>query len=256
MSTGGSTADRGEARFSQEEFAFLILAPAEIAQLLRDAMRHEAMFTAYFDESGEFAVTSIVEVDTERGELVFEAPREPSLAARITASARIMLVAYQDGIKLKFELRGASLRGSGGSTVLASPLPAALLRLQRREFFRVRCPLANPGRCEIRYTAEGKLHTVELSVVDLSLGGVALTIQHPTLELEPGRRFAECSITLPGVGSFVTGLEVLNAYQFRLRNGALSMRSGCRFINLALNAQAMLQKYIMQLERAARFGTR
>jgi c-di-GMP-binding flagellar brake protein YcgR len=252
------TAAQSETRFSQEERTFLVHSPGEIAHLLRSAAKRVAMFTVYFDRSADFAMTSILEVDSERGELVFELPAQPHLARRIVDGAQIMLVTYQDGIKIKFALHGATPVLFDGTPALRAALPLELLRLQRRETFRVACPLSNPVRCSVPYVSEGRRETADLVVVDLSLGGVSLTVQHPTLSLEPGDLFADCRIALPAVGTFATGLEVRNAYQITLKNGTSAMRSGCRFVDVSHSALALVQKYIMKLERErnARFGTR
>jgi len=136
-----------------------------------------------------------------------------------------------------------------GRPALTARLPAEVVRLQRRETFRVACPLSRPVRCTIPYTRAGKAEKAELAVLDISQGGVALMNMHPQLTLAPGGVHADCTVSMPDVGVFRTALEVRSAHEVTLKNGQVTMRAGCQFVDPEAGALAMVHKLIMRLER-------
>lgn len=238
-----------ESHFTEEELNFLVSAPAGVVQILRAAMARSAMVTVYADASGQFAITSILEVLPESDRLIFDLPAQPEVAAALQRTGTATFVTTQDGIKIKFQVGAPSMAIHAGRPALAAALPAEVVRLQRRETFRVACPLARPVRCTIPYTKAGKPEKAELAVLDISQGGVALMNMHPQLTLAPGNVYADCTIAMPDVGVFKTALEVRSAYEVTLRNGQVTMRAGCRFVDPEAGALPMVHKLIMRLER-------
>ena len=49
-----------------------------------------------------------------------------------------------------------------------------------------------------------------------------------------------------------TDISVRNSYVVTLKNGANSRRTGCEFVKLGAQQEAMLQRYIIRLERERR----
>jgi hypothetical protein len=49
-----------------------------------------------------------------------------------------------------------------------------------------------------------------------------------------------------------TTLEVRNSAQIRLQNGAFQTRLGCKFVDLPNDMAALLQRFVMNIERARR----
>lgn len=235
--------------FSEEETPFLLRSVREIAQILGNVHERAALVTAYFGAGSDFALTSILDVAPEEDRFVFDIPSQPDHTRRLVASRHAMFVTHQDGIRIKFAVEGVTPMVFEGRPALVAAMPNELLRLQRREFYRVSCPLSNPVKCTLAYTSEGAACTAELIVLDLSQGGLALMDQHHRMSPEPGMVYENTIIELPGVGSFSTTLEVRNRFEVTLKNGLVTMRAGCRFVRPAANAQGMLQKYTMKLER-------
>ena len=64
-----------------------------------------------------------------------------------------------------------------------------------------------------------------------------------------------CRLTMPDGGSFLVSLSVRSTYDVTLKNGVLSHRAGCQFINLPASIESEIQRYIFQLERNRRFHT-
>lgn len=240
--------------FTEEEKRFLIESRFEIAHILQSAVDKALRVTAHYSRS-EFVMTSFLAVEPDLDRLVFELPPERGKAARITSSREITFITNQDGIRIKFRADGAAMTTHEGQPALVSRLPPALVRLQRREYFRVTCPLENPAVCVIPSAAQGQAHKTEAAVLDLSLGGVMLRNPHAELDLKVGEVLKDCVVSLPEVGSFTTAIEVRTAHPVTLKNGSVTMHVGCRFIDPPAAGLTKVQLYTMVLERRnAKFG--
>jgi c-di-GMP-binding flagellar brake protein YcgR len=93
---------------------------------------------------------------------------------------------------------------------------------------------------------------VETTLADISLGGVSLMGEHPGLKLETGQLFEGCRIVLPEIGTVTAKLAVRNSFPMTLKNGTVTRRTGCAFVDLARSQEALIQRYINKLERERR----
>lgn len=233
---------------------FEVRAQAEIVHILRHAIERRALISVYRAGGADIALTTLLEVDPERDEMLFDVPQREGQAARLADAVPLTFVTSEQGIKIRFQVAGAAVRLYEEHPALVSPLPRVLLRLQRREFFRISTPLTDPPLCAIPHS--GVDPGAELAVLNVSLGGVALMDQHPTLHLDTGQQYQGCRITLPRIGMFATGIEVRSCQEITMRNGLRARRAGCQLISPDRSAAGLLQRYITRLERARnpRFG--
>jgi len=75
---------------------------------------------------------------------------------------------------------------------------------------------------------------------------------HPMLAMDPGALYDKCSLELPGLGEIQFRLRVRNTYSYTLKNGLTCRRAGCAFIDMPESTTALVQRYIIQLEREQR----
>jgi len=134
---------------------------------------------------------------------------------------------------------------------LRGALPETLLRLQRREYFRLSTPIASPIKCTIPMKrADGSALVADAPLLDISGGGVGLMVSPEQAGLyETEMTFSDCRISLPDEGVLVTTLRVRNAFDVTARNGAHYVRVGCEFIELQGARLSLIQRYITRIER-------
>jgi c-di-GMP-binding flagellar brake protein YcgR len=113
----------------------------------------------------------------------------------------------------------------------------------------VTTPISNPLKCIV--LMEGK-RKIEMTVADISIGGVGVALPPGDDVVEPGMTFNGCSLILPEIGNIVATMEIRNVFEVTLRNGQKTKRAGCQFINLSANMQSMIQRYIIKVERDKR----
>ena len=228
---------------------FRIGSRVEIAFILRAMMKSSALVTAYFGNGKDFVVTALLDVNPEAGMLVLDSGSNPQLNERLLRSQRVSIVSSQDGVKVQFELSSIEATSFEGRLAFRALFPPNLLKLQRREYYRLPTPILNPLKCQLPAETGG---VVETTIGDISLGGVSLIGQPPGIKLEPGKLFDNCRIILPDVGTVNIGLLVRNSFPMTLRNGSVTRRTGCAFVDLPPNQEAMIQRYIIKLERDRR----
>lgn len=228
---------------------YLVHSRAEIAQILRAISRQTEMVTAYFNHGQEFFLTSIVEADPNQGRLVVDCGTDEAANARAMVAGKILFVTNQDRVKVQFSVSRLERIQHQGKPAFRAPFPAELLKLQRREAYRLAMPVGSPVICVIPEAGNGRL---EVTVSDISVGGVGLSGFPMTQPLEIGRQFASCRIALPEEGTIVSALEVRNIQELTLRNGSQVKRAGCQFVDLPPAHQAMVQRYIIRIDRERR----
>jgi len=232
---------------SREIERYVIASPVEIAALLRQLRDERVLVTVYCDGISSFAVTNVLAVQAKLGSFVFDFASDEAANRRIGEAGRLVLVGFVDQVKVQFATARAVAVMHEGEPAWAAPLPQKLLRLQRRDAFRVRTPLGRPATLKV--AAEGG-RTLELRVLDISLGGVKLAL-NPALGTLPDDRTVEgAELDLPGIGQFEVALRVRHVEA--PRNERSERAFGCEFVKLAPASEMLIQRYIHHLQMEGR----
>lgn len=221
----------------------------EIIPILRNLEEHDTLITAHFGLQGHFLLTFIVGLDAEGGWVFINAGANEDLNREILESPEIIFVTALNEVRIQFATDGVKRHRLEGRDTFRVPLPESLIKLQRREFFRIQTPMANPLRCIIPMK-DGS--TVEVGVEDISIGGVGIVFSPYNQVFEPGSIFNGCRINLPEIGLVTVALEVMDVFEASAANGELIKRAGCRFVGLPPNMQVLVQRYIIKIERERR----
>lgn len=235
----------------EEDFErFLVHDRFEIISILRRLQAKREQVTLNMDGQG-FVLTVLLAVNPDYEEIVFDCGRDAESNRRIMQAERMTLVANIDGIKVQFSARGADPTVFEGRPALRMRLPDLVLRLQRRDFYRIPASLT----CEATMECEGKVRVLELRVTDLSLGGLALVTDKTYVKFEPGQVLPNCRVNLGTLGRLDLDLEVKNVCDVRARNGMRQTRIGCGFPHLPRDMETLVSRYIGQKERERRMRT-
>lgn len=234
---------------ADEHAKYLVSSRQEIAQILRALSRQNEMVTAYFNHGNEFFLTSIVEVDSASGNLIVDCGSDEEANRRALAADKIVFVTNLDRIKIQFNTKALVQFNHQGRPAFRTRLPTSVLKLQRREYYRLVTPMRSPLHCTIPDLA-GARH--EVIVADISVGGVGISGLPQEAPLERGQLLAQCRILLPEEGTVMSTLEVRSLQQSTLRSGELVLRAGCLFVDIPAAHQAMIQRYIIRIDRERR----
>jgi c-di-GMP-binding flagellar brake protein YcgR len=231
---------------SEERNRYLVRHPAEVQRILREVMQDKGIVTAYADDGRERMLTTIVDLDPRS--VFLDCGADEGMNARLATCREVILSSTHDGVRVQFTSPPLERVRHREADALRAAMPAELLRLQRREYYRLVTSVVDPIKCRIP-TDHGEL---EATVVDLSVGGIGIIAYKPDVHLEVGPVYHGCRIDLPALGPFAVSLTVRSTFEVTLRNGRRSHRAGCQFIDLPPGLQTALQRYITRAERDRR----
>lgn len=228
---------------------YMIHSRIEILYILRAVQNKNELITAYFNQGNDFILTSIIEVDSDTNSLILDFGSDDALNHQAATSDRVILSTTQDRVKVQFVADSMEIVAYQGRPAFKIAIPGQLLKLQRREYYRLSTPIATPIQCSLTKTGGG---TVTVTIADISLGGFAIVNYQGVIALEVGEKFTACRFVLPEIGTVNIGIEVRNEYKVTMKNGARNKRAGCMFIDPPPSQQAMIQRYITKLDRERR----
>jgi flagellar brake protein len=240
---------------SPELERFWIYAPGEILALLTRLHAGQVEMTLYWGRDGECAVTRLLDLDTPRGQMRLDLPAVPALREGVLGASELTCVAFIESIKVQFTVRAPRVEaGSTTPRAIAAAVPERLLRLQRREFFRVRTPRNVSASCLVPEGGDGSRYE-SLRVLDLSVGGLAMVAYPIHMELTDGTTIDRCFLDLPGAGTVSVRMRIAHV-EAAGKDGA--RRCGCEFIDLTPQARMMLQRFVQRVdvEQGQRSGPR
>ena len=231
---------------------FAIHSRSEIIFLLRTIQKRKLLVNLDLPDSRHCVITSVLAVDEANNALILDSARDDALNLELLAGHRAEFSCSVDGVAISFAIGAVRACDYDRLPALRVALPGSLIRLQRREHFRVQLPITHPVKCIVPPTENSELEPITANIIDIGCGGVAIAESSGRLGTETGRTLPECRLLLPEVEMIVTTLEVWNSAQIRLQNGAYQTRFGCKFIGLPNDMVASLQRFIMDLERVRR----
>lgn len=227
---------------------FMLRTHNEIMSVLRGLCDHVAQITVFFNEGKDMILTTLAVVADDH--LIFDYGPSSEQNRKALVAEKHFCVASLDKVRIQFILRGFTKTELDGRPAFRVALPDEVLRLQRREFYRLVTPIARPLQCQVPIPlTDGNLHLHTAHVFDISGGGLGLSAPAESIPFGKDMQFPNCRIELPEVG-FVTGtLKVRSVFEITLRSGTRVRRAGCEFINLPGPMMTLIQRYIIKVER-------
>lgn len=230
---------------------YLLRGRTDILFNLRGLIQKRAMLSAFIDASADSFLTAIVALSADENQLILDAASDETTNRRVEAAEQLICVTQLDRIKIQFAARGIQRIQHEGHDAFRVLVPDVMLRLQRREYFRLTAPSAHSLTCLIPMTIGGEHReiSVEASVLDISGGGLSITIPSEGMVVEPDMEFGNCRLMLPETGAIVTSLRVRNLFRITNRDGSITLRAGCEFTHLSSAMASTIQRYILKVER-------
>lgn len=239
--------DEPEARSALDDFR--ITEPFEILTLLRQMQEGHSLITIATPRGASF-VTTLFEVNKAKGVVRFALDTHEPQLERVLDSDDVVAVGYLDSVKIQFDLDGlVHVHGGQGQSALNGRVPRELFRFQRRSSYRVR-PLVKAGpSLRLRHPAMENVW-LDLRVIDVSLGGIAVFVPEDAPLIEPGTLLTHTLIELDDDTRFNASLRV--AHITGVNDTAKGVRMGCEMEGMSGEALRTLQRFIDQTQKQRR----
>jgi c-di-GMP-binding flagellar brake protein YcgR len=221
----------------------------EIVALLRQISEKHQLIRVLVSGEADVCVTSILGVDPDSNSIILDRSVNREQNERIVKARRVSCETSLDKIRILFTADGLRESAFDGGTALRADIPPTLIRLQRREYYRMATPVSNPVRVVIPLPPELGGGTQAFPLADISCGGIAILDNKLQLGNTIGQSFSSCRIELPEAGPVTTSLQIRNSLDLTLLNNKTNRRLGCAFVDISRGNLAAVQRYITKLER-------
>lgn len=230
---------------------YIVRSRAEILVHLRALLKHRTLITVYLDKGERFFLSSLLGLDESTEQLTLDQSNQAESNNAALKAARITLSAPLERIKIQIRLTGLSITTIDGKAAFVAEIPKTMLRLQRREFFRVETPHTPPLRCKLSVPkTTGGNTIVDYPLFDLSGGGLSLLGPVGDADLfSLGELFHDCRLEIPGESVLSINLRVREILKIEMINGEQQLRLGCEFASLPGTRRAFIERYITRQER-------
>jgi len=232
---------------SDDDSQYLVNSQTEIIFILRDLIEKRSMFTAYFNTGKSFILTSILTVLPDRGAFVFDFGSNDAMNEQLLKNEKLIFVTSINGVKIQFVTGKAREVQFKGRDAFITNLPKELLRLQRREYYRIEIPGFARIGCDIPELQNDS--TIVLNVRDISLGGLSIVTNKQIDSSSVMETFHNCRLDLKSAGNITVDLEVRIVIALSQNKSGLATRLGCKFVKIAPAHQAILQRFMAMVEK-------
>ncbi|MBV8464309.1 MAG: flagellar brake protein [Burkholderiales bacterium] len=225
---------------------FMLHTPMEIGYVLRSLEQKGDLISVYFDHGQNSFLSTVLSVDPKAQRFWFDISGVEAINRAFLRADHIVFVAAPEGVKIQFVLEGGvEMIDYDDKPAFEASFPSDLIKLQRREYFRLETPIGKPLICKLPYPP-GKVQSLPLH--DISIGGMGLwvsgKVEVEQLDVIPG-----CRVDLGTFGIIEVTLEIRSKRQVTKRDGSVQTMVGTRFVDLPRHTENVLQRYIAQLER-------
>jgi len=225
----------GEARFR-------VTSRLEVVGFLRNIAQRHLQVGVEFGEQ-DFIVTALLEVDPTAGRVICDYGADSAAMQRLLRAPGLRFMTQLDHVMIRFESARATAIHFADGPAFMVPLPPSIVRVQRREGYRLRIPVGRPLTCEV-VPPDGSGRRTGIRVRDISVCGLSLAELPRGWDVMPGTLFRDCSIALPDpLGVLRVDLEVMHTPQPGRH------QCGCRFVTPGQATAATIQRYINRVER-------
>ena len=226
---------------------FEINSRREILALLRGIAEKNQLIRMLIHGESDVCMTTILAIDADS--LILDCSINKEQNRRILAARGVSFETTLDKIRILFSIEQVEECLYQNSPALKIALPPSLIRLQRRDFYRMTTPISNPVRVVVTLPEELGGGSCPFPLADISYGGIAMLDNQLVLGNTIGKDYVGCRIDLPDIATVIMTLQIRNSLDLTLHNNKSNRRLGCLFVDIPRSMQAHVQRYITKLER-------
>ncbi|QZA79849.1 flagellar brake protein [Deefgea piscis] len=232
----------------QEDIApYRITAIMEIAFVLRNLAQSNANLALYFNAGRDMMLSRVLSVDTKAQQFIIDVGGHEATNTAITQASKVLFVTALDNVKIQFSVGLVKRCQFEGKAAFTIQFPSDLIKLQRREFFRLLTPITNPLTCELSLPNSQKM---QLELHDISLGGAGIWLKdEPKDDFPSGLILNQVNFDLASAGFAKVDIEIRSTHSVTMADGKVRWLLGVRFVDLPRPIENSLQRLLANLER-------
>lgn len=228
------------------EERFHVKGTLPVAFLLVGFARNKDQFSVSFG-GDEMMLTTLLDAEPAGDRLVFDCSGSAEVNRHLLQSNRNVFSGRPGGIHVQFSAGRATETIFEGSKAFSVALPKYVVRLQRRDTFRIETPRSKPLQF---FGRQAGGHLLNLQAHDISVAGLGMTALVLPEGLAPGDRLDNCHFALPeDEQELFFSATVCHVTPQVGRAGQQQWRIGLHFDGLPPVNENRIQRYIARVER-------
>jgi c-di-GMP-binding flagellar brake protein YcgR len=232
------------------EDRFFVLGPLAIIATLGQFIYKGIPVTVLFNNGNDFILTTLLEA--RRESLIFDLGGDLEANSRLLQSASCTFVTSINGIRVQFSVSGGVKEvWWGDANAFSVRLPTRLVRLQRRDAYRIVMPVVKFVAVRLQFSQDGIHRDERCPIHDLSVSGLGMTFPHRP-KREPGQRIERIVFELPEHHEIACEGAVCHLTELSDGSGSHSYRMGIELRNPPRSIEITIQRYIISLEHIRR----
>jgi flagellar brake protein len=219
-----------------------------VISILKSVAAKGVRAKAYPDGSECGMDTMLLAIEPRPLTFLFAQSHDTATNERVRGTRNLTLVTSDHGVPVQFRCAAPAVASFRGTDVFRAPLPDRVLRLQRRDYYRLDgSPVHTLLRCTLT-TGDPSPTVLRPAVMDVSCGGLALAFPTTQAVLATGSRH-HCTLEIEAAGRTEVLVEVHSSRIVTLAGGGAALRIGVEFLSLDGRFESLLQRYIIDEER-------
>jgi len=218
---------------------------AEVLDLLRRSLASRAMCSVRAAGRPETYLSPLREI-ADGGEAVLDPPRAPVIERALAAGSLAAIDLRLPECRVSFEARVARIGQVDRRSLLHLERPTSLVRVQKRETFRVQVP----EQLALTLTLDASdAALASLPLHDLSVQGAAVTVRGSRDRFWAGKVFERAIMTLPDGSEWAMALRVVHAGVVRRLADRGELRVGLQFVHPPAGLETAVAKVVGRIAR-------
>jgi c-di-GMP-binding flagellar brake protein YcgR len=218
---------------------------AEVLELLRRSLAARTICSVRAAGRMETYLSPLREI-ADDGQAVLDSPRAPVIERALVAGSVAAIDLRLPECRVSFEARVARIGQVDGRSLLRLERPTSLVRVEKRETFRVRVP----EQLALTLTLDASDAALEsLPLYDLSVQGAAVTVRGGRDHFWAGKVFAGARLTLPDGSEWAMALRVIHAGVIRRLADGGELRVGLQFVHPPAGLETAVAKVVGRIAR-------
>ena len=240
------------AQLSEDEIEdrLYVVGQRPVQFLLAGFAEHADAFTVQFNHNADHFLTVLLAAPAESGKLIFDCSGSPETNRHFLDSEHNVFIGRPGGIHVQFTTGPAVEVIHAGARAFSVPLPAKVLRLQRRECFRIDIPRNRAPQFFVRLPGGTLLNA---QAHDISCGGIGLMVTDLPDALTTELSISNCRLVLPEESTdLYVDILVRHITEMEARGGKRHWRIGMAFREAGHATENRIQRYIARIEHERR----
>lgn len=228
--------------------SFAIQNPKQIINNLSLLIKSKCLLSARFGTNNESYITTLIGINEGSNSVILDYGPKEDLNQRILNAGRITFDTEYNGIKVSFIGTALKKITYKRDPAFIMPIPKSLYWMQRREYYRVKSPIAKPSYCQLII---GGREPVNLRLYDISITGFSMLNVSKEISdlLISGTIFEQCKLILADAGEGMISFEVRAKYIINPDKLQKIQKIGCKFVKMTRPVEEIIQRYMHQIQR-------